>query len=387
MALPLKYNLRNITVRKSSTLATAFTIGLTVGVYLMVMALAHGIDLTLASSGEPNNLIVLREGSTAELNSTVTRDNLNNLIYLDGVEREGDQPLVAPETLTLIYKPRKGMSQGSNVTIRGIGPMSGKLRSGFKTVAGRMFQPGLTEAVVSKRISERFQGLDLGDKFRIQATDYTVVGLFEAGGKAFESEIWVDGNSLASATKRDSYSSVLLRVKDPTVMASLAKRITDDQQLHLKAVAERTFYEDQQGSASGVLKGLAVFIAFIMAVGAAFAGMNTMYAAVARRTKEIGTLRVLGFRRRSILVAFVLESVAIAILGVGIGILLALPLNFVSTGTANFSNFSEIAFNFRVTPDLMLSALIFGAGIGFLGSLLPSIRASRFKIVDALRSS
>ena len=387
MALPLKYNFRNITVRKSSTLATAFTIGLTVGVYLMVMALAHGIDLTLASSGEPLNLIVLREGSTAELNSTVTRDNLNNLIYLDGVEREGDQPLASPETLTLIYKARKGMSQGSNVTIRGIGPMSNKLRSGFKTVAGRMFQPGLTEAVVSKRISERFQGLDVGDKFRIQATDYTVVGLFEAGGKAFESEIWVDVNSLASATKRDSYSSVLLRVKDPTVLASLAKRITDDQRLHLKAVPERTFYEDQQGSASGVLKGLAVFIAFIMAVGAGFAGMNTMYAAVARRTKEIGTLRVLGFRRRSILAAFVLESLAIAIIGVGIGILLALPLNFVSTGTANFTNFSEIAFNFRVTPDLMLSALIFGAGIGFLGSLLPSIRASRFKIVDALRSS
>src|SRR5258705_2140358 len=241
MALPLKYTFRNITVRKSSTLATAFTFGLPVVVYLMVMALAHGIDPILHSRGEPLNLIVLREGSTAELNSSVSRENLNNLIYLDGVEREGDQPLAAPETLTLIYKARKGMSQGSNVTIRGIGPMSGKLRSGFKTVAGRMFQPGLTEAVVSKRISERFQGLDLGDKFRIQATDYTVVGLFEAGGKAFESEIWVDGNSLASATKRDSYSSVLLRVKDPTVMASLAKRITDDQQLHLKAVAERTF--------------------------------------------------------------------------------------------------------------------------------------------------
>src|SRR6266536_1545760 len=219
MALPLKYNLRNLIVRKSSTITTSFTIGLTIGVFLMVMALAKGIDLTLASSGEPLNVIVLREGSTAELNSSVTRENLNDLIYLDGVAREGDQPLVAAETLTLIYKARKGMSQGSNVTIRGIGPMSNKLRSGFKTVAGRMFQPGLTEAVVSKRISERFQGLDVGDKFRIQATDYTVVGLFEAGGKAFESEIWVDGNSLASATKRDSYSSVLLRVKDPTVMA------------------------------------------------------------------------------------------------------------------------------------------------------------------------
>jgi putative ABC transport system permease protein len=387
MALPLKYNFRNITVRKSSTLATAFTIGLTVGVYLLVMALAQGIDLTLSSSGEPLNLIVLREGSTAELNSTITRENLNDLVYLDGVAREGDQPLVAPETLTLIYKPRKGMSQGSNVTIRGIGPMSNKLRSGYKTVAGRMFQPGLTEAIVAKRISERFQGLEVGDKFRVQATDYTVVGLFDAGGKAFESEIWVDGNSLLSSMKRDTFSSVLLRVKDPAALQSLAKRITDDQRLHLKALPERTFYEDQQGVASGLLKGLAVFISFIMAIGAGFAGMNTMYAAVARRTKEIGTLRVLGFSRRSILAAFVLESVAIAIIGVGIGILVALPLNFVSTGTANFSTFSEIAFNFRVTPNLMLSALIFGAGIGLLGSLLPSIRASRFKIVDALRAS
>ncbi len=387
MALPLKYNFRNITVRKSSTFATAMTIGLTVGVFLMVMALAKGIDLTLASSGEPLNLIVLREGSTAELNSSVTRENLNDLKFLDGIVREGDQPLAAPESMTLIYKPRKGMSQGSNVIIRGIGPVSTKLRSGFNQVSGRMFHAGLTEAIVSRRIAERFQGLDMGDKFRIQATDYTVVGLFEAGGKAFESEIWVDVNSLATATKRDSFTSVLLRAKDQPTLEALAKRITEDQKLHLKAMAERNFYEDQQGVASGVLKGLAVFISIIMAVGAGFAGMNTMYAAVARRTKEIGTLRVLGFGRLSILVAFVLESLAIAILGVGIGILLALPLNFVSTGTSNFVTFSEIAFNFRVTPGLMLSALIFGVGIGLLGSLLPSIRASRFKIVDALRAS
>lgn len=387
MALPLKYNFRNLTVRKASTFATALSIGLTVGVFLMVMSLARGIDLTLTSSGEPLNLIVMREGSTAELNSSVSRENLSNLMYLDGIVREGDQPMVAPELQTLIYKARKGMSQGSNVTIRGVGAMSNKLRSGFRTVAGRMYQPGLAEAIVPRRIADRFQGLDIGDKFRIQATDYVVVGLFEASGKAFESEIWVDVNSLASATKRETFSSVLLRAKDQTALESLAKRITDDQQLHLKALPERTFYEDQQGVASGALKGLAVFIALIMAVGAGFAGMNTMYAAVARRTKEIGTLRVLGFRRRSILIAFVLESLAIAVIGVAIGILLALPLNFVSTGTANFTTFSEIAFNFRVTPDLMLLALIFGISIGFLGSLLPSIRASRFKIVDALRSS
>ena len=386
MALPLKYNIRNIVVRKGSTLATAFTIGLTVAVFLLVMALARGIDLTLASSGEPLNLIVLREGSTAELNSSVTREQFNDLVYLDGVQRESDKPLATGETITLIYKARKGMSQGSNVLVRGVGPMSFKLRSGFQTVAGRLFQPGLTEAVVSKRIAERFQGLDIGDKFRIQTTDYTVVGLFDSAGKAFESEIWVDNNSLASTTKRETYSSVLMRVNDQNALTALSKRITDDPKLHLKAVSERVFYEDQQGAASGMLKGLAVFISFIMAVGAGFAGMNTMYAAVSRRTKEIGTLRVLGFGRFSILIAFLLESVAIALIGAAIGILLSLPLNFVSTGTSNWQNFSEIAFNFRVTPDLMIFALVFGGVIGFVGSLLPSIRAARFKIVDALRA-
>jgi len=386
MALPIKYNIRNIIVRKGSTLATAFTIGLTVAVFLMVMALARGIDMTLSSSGEPLNMIVLREGSTAELNSSVTRENFNDLIYLDGVEREADKPLAAGELVTLIYKARKGMSQGSNVTVRGVGPMSFKLRSGFQTVSGRLFQPGLTEAVVSKRIAERFQGLDVGDRFRIQTTDYTVVGLFDSAGKAFESEIWVDINSLSSTTKRENYSSVLMRVKDPNVLTALSKRITDDPKLHLKAISERTFYEDQQGTASGALKYLAGFITFIMAVGAGFAGMNTMYAAVARRTKEIGTLRVLGFGRLSILIAFLMESIAIALLGAAIGIVLALPLNFVSTGTSNWVTFSEIAFNFRVTPDLMGLGLLFGAIIGFVGSLLPSIRASRFKIVDALRA-
>lgn len=386
MALPLKYNLRNIIVRKASTLATAFTIGLTVAVFLLVMALARGIDSTLSSSGDPLNMIVLREGSTAELNSSLTHENFKDLMYLDGVERENNEPLAAGEIITLIYKARKGMSQGSNVTVRGVGPMSFKLRSGFATVAGRVFQPGLTEAVVSKRIAERFQGLDVGDKFRIQTTDYTVVGLFDSAGKAFESEIWVDINSLSSAAKRQDFSSALFRVKDQNALAALMKRVTDDPKLHLKALSERVFYEDQQGQASTSLKILAGFISFIMAVGAGFAGMNTMYAAVARRTKEIGTLRVLGFSRRSILIAFLLESVAIALIGAAIGILLALPLNFVSTGTSNWVTFSEIAFNFKVTPDLMLFALLFGGVIGFVGSLLPSIRASRFKIVDALRA-
>lgn len=387
MALPLKYNLRNLTVRKGTTLATAVSVGMTVAVFLMVMALARGIDATLESSGEPLNLIVVRGGSTAELSSSVSVENLETIKYFEGVARDGAEPLVAPEIVTLIYRSRKGQSQGSNVTIRGVGPSSTRLRSGFKMLEGRMFTPGLAEAIVSKRIAERFQALGVGDKFRIQGADYTVVGLFDAGGKAFESEIWTDVNALRGSLRRETYSSVLLRVADASQLDALAKRISDDQRLQLKAVPERVWYEDQQGAASGVIKGLGVFIAIIMAVGAGFAGMNTMYAAVANRTKEIGTLRVLGFGRASIMAAFVLESVAIAVLGVGLGILIALPLNLVSTGTSNFQTFSEIAFNFRVTPDLMLAALVFGAGIGLFGSLLPSLRASRFKIVDALRES
>lgn len=387
MPLPIKYNLRNLTVRKGTTFATAASIALTVAVFLMVMALARGIDATLASSGEPLNMIVVRNGSTAELSSNVSREELETIRYLEGVAREGNEPLAAPELVTLIYRARRGQAQGANVTIRGVGPMSTTLRSGFDLFEGRMFEPGIAEAIVSRRIAERFQAFEIGDRFRLQGTDFTVVGLFDAGGKAFESEVWVDVNALRSATRRDSYSSVLLRVESPAAMARLEKRIADDRRLQMKAVSERAWYEDQQGPTSGVIKGLGVFIAIIMAVGAAFAGMNTMYAAVSNRTREIGTLRVLGFSRTAVMAAFVIESVAIALVGACVGIVMALPLNLVSTGTSNFQTFSEIAFNFRVTPDLMLFALVFGGGIGLFGSLLPSIRASRLGIVDALRDA
>jgi putative ABC transport system permease protein len=387
VALPLKYNFRNLMVRKSTTFTTIFSIGLTIAVFLTVMALARGIDLTLATSGEPLNLIILRNGSTVEILSDITRDHLNTLRFLDGVARDNDQPIISPELITLMYRARKGQSQGGNITIRGVGAMSTKLRSGFQLTQGEMFQTGTTEAIVSRRIAERFQGLEIGDKFRVQGTDYSVVGLFDAGGKAFESEIWVDINALQGTMKRESFTSVLVRVKDEASMSTLAKRISDDQRLQLKAVAEQRFYEDQQGVASGLLKGLGAFISLIMAIGASFAGTNTMYQAVSNRTREIGTLRVLGFSQLSILLTFILESVALAIAGTCVGILLSLPLNLVSTGTGNFLTFSEIAFNFRVTPDLMLIALVFGVGIGLFGALLPALRASRLKIVDALRSS
>jgi putative ABC transport system permease protein len=340
MALPIKYSVRNLVVRKWTTVTTALSMGITIAVFLMVMALARGIEMTLATSGEPLNVMVLRNGSTAELSSDVSLDNLNALQFLDGIERDGDKPKIAPEMIVLIYKAHKGESQGGNVTIRGAGPMSIPVRAGFKMVQGRMYQKGMTEAVVSKRMSDRFQGLDIGDKFRIRATDYTVTGIFDAGGKTFDSEIWVDGDSLKNAVNRNSYSSVLLRAKDASAQSALIKRITDDPQLQLKAVKEQDYYKDQQGTTTDTMKGIAYFIAIIMSVGAGFAGMNTMYAAVSLRTKEIGTLRVLGFSSFSILATFVLESMAIALVGVGIGILLSMPLNFVSAGTTNGTTFS-----------------------------------------------
>jgi putative ABC transport system permease protein len=387
MRLPVTYNIRNLAVRKGTTLATAASVALTVAVFLMVMALAKGLDLALATSGEPLNLILVRDGSTAELSSDVPRESLDAVRYLDGVARENGEPLVSPELVTLIYRARKGQSQGANVTIRGVGPMAAKLRSGFRIVEGRMFQPGLAEAVVSRRIASRFQGLGVGDSFRIQGTDFKVVGLFEAGGKAFESEVWTTIASLQSATKRESFTSILARASDRATLDALALRSAGDKRVRIAAIPEQKWYADQQGIASAAIKGLGVFIAFVMAIGSAFAGMNTMYAAVAKRTREIGTLRVLGFGRGSILVSFLLESVAISLVGVAGGLLLALPLNFVSTGTTSFQSFSEIAFNFRVTPDLAAVALLFGVAIGLVGALLPSLRASRLKIVDALRES
>src|SRR5882724_4107176 len=273
MALPIKYSVRNLVVRKWTTVTTALSMGITIAVFLMVMALARGIEMTLATSGEPLNVMVLRNGSTAELSSDVSLDNLNTLQFLDGIERDGDKPKISPEMIVLIYKAHKGESQGGNVTIRGASPMSIPVRVGFKIVQGRMYQKGMTEAVVSKRMSDRFQGLDIGDKFRIRGTDYTVTGIFDSGGKTFDSEIWVDGDSLKNATNRNSYSSVLFRAKDTTAQNALIKRITDDPQLQLKAVKEQDYYKDQQGTTTDTMKGIAYFIAIIMSVGAGFAGM------------------------------------------------------------------------------------------------------------------
>jgi putative ABC transport system permease protein len=386
MAIPLKYNFRNLLVRRTTTLMTAFSITLTVAVFVVLMALAQGLQISLSATGQPLNVLIMREGAQSEATSSVTRDSLQVIKYLHGIAKtDKGEPWVSPELIVLINLPRRGETQGSNVTIRGLGPDGPALRPEFKMVEGRFFKSGLREVIASRKIASRFQNCGLGDKVKFAKGYWTVVGIFEAGDTAYDSEIWADVNDLATDFDREAYSSVMVRAADAGSIAGLRDQISNDRRLHLKPQTERDYYESQTRFAAPI-KALGLFIAVLMAVGASFAAMNTMYAAVARRTKEIGTLRVLGYSRGSILLSFVFESILIAVLGGALGCLLALPVNGLTTGTTNFATFSEVAFNFRVTPGLLLSGLIFAAFMGFLGGLFPAWRAAHENIVTALRS-
>ena len=386
MAIPLKYNFRNLVVRRTTTLMTAVSITLTVAVFVVLNALAVGLQTSLATTGQPLNVLVLREGSQSETQSSVSRDSLQVLRYLDGIAKDsGGEPIVSPEQVVLINIPRRGEVQGSNVVIRGLGVAGPGLRPEFKLVEGRRFRPGLREVIASRKIAGRFENCGLGDRLRFAKSYWTVVGIFEVGNTAYGSEIWADANELAADFDRESYSSVLLRATDVGAVARLKDQTSNDRRLHLKAQSEREYYERQTRFAAPI-KYLGFFIAALMAIGASFAAMNTMYATVARRTREIGTLRVLGFSRGSILLCFILESVLIAFLGGALGCLLALPINGVTTGTTNFGTFSEIAFNFRITPGLLLNGMLFALIMGGVGGFFPAWRAAHENIVTALRS-
>lgn len=386
MAIPIKYNLRNLRVRWVTTLLTASSILLTVLVFMALMALATGLQISLSATGQPLNLIIMREGSQSEGASSVARDSLQVIKYLEGIAKnaKGD-PWVSPEILVLINLPRRGQTRGSNVTIRGLGAEGPSLRAQFKLLAGRYFRSGLREVIVSRRIAERFQDCALGDRLKFAKGYWTVVGVFDAGGTAYDSEIWADANDLATDFDREAYSTVMVRATDAGAAERLKNQIANDRRLHLKPVTEKEYYEGQTRFAAPI-KALGLFIALLMAVGACFAAMNTMYAAVARRTPEIGTLRVLGFSRFSILLSFLIESTLIAVVGGLLGCAASPVFNLISTGTTNFATFSEVAFNFRVTSSLMLNGMIFAVLMGLVGGFFPAWRAAHENIVSALRS-
>jgi len=385
MAIPIAYNLRNLVVRKTTTMMTALGVALTVAVLLAVLALVNGLRSTLASSGDPLQIVVLRKGSESEIVSNFTRTQFQDLKFKPGIANGSNgQPLASLEVITVVNLGGSEGAEGTNVTVRGLQPAGIEMRRGVKIAGGRWFQEGKRELVVGRSAAERYPEVQVGKKVRFGRGDWDIVGVMDAGRGAQASELWGDLNQVGSDLQRlEVLSSALVRTTDAVTAKALVNDINNDQRLNMNAVSETDYYSAQTASAAPI-EYIGIFVAIIMAVGSAFAAMNTMYAAVARRSREIGTLRVLGFSKGSILFSFFLESVLLSALGGVIGCLLVLPLNGITTGIGN-SNFSETAFNFHVSPAIMMTGIAFAVILGAAGGLFPASNAARKEILTALR--
>jgi putative ABC transport system permease protein len=388
VAIPLKYNVRNLLVRKVSTGMTVFVICLVVTVFLFVLALWQGVSRTLTVNASERNVLTMRVGSQSEMQSVITRDSAELIRSLPGIERNAKgEPFVSPELLTLINIPRFD-GKSSNIQVRGIAPIGFEMRPGVKIVAGRMFRPGTNEAVVSENLAGRFADMGLGATIKAGSYRWTIVGHFDASGSAYESEIWTDVQDLQQQAKRQIFSTVFVRTSDPDAARRYIESVKGNQQLKLEGKSEKTYYDEQMITGAPI-KILAILVGIFTAIGASFGAMNTMYAQVSARIREIGTLRAIGFSRGSVLTSFMLESLVLCLAGGVLGTALAYVLfNLIitrPTGTMNWRTFSEVLFNFRLTPPLVLGGLAFSLAMGVLGGLFPAARAARLKITTALR--
>ncbi len=365
---------------------TALGIALTVTTAIFIMALLAGLNDAFATTGDPLNVLVLRKGSTSELAAGgVQRDALQVIKDMPGVARNSQgAPLVSGEDILVIVLPRKDGTGEVNVTVRFLTPLGIEMRPKVKLIAGRWFRPGQREVVVSRSINKRFGRADIGDTILIGNGSWAVVGVFDAGGTAHESEIWGDVNQLGTDFERATFSSVLARATGPVTAEALKNRVHDDQRLKLNGMLEPEYYASQTRSGAPI-KFVGMIVAVIMAIGSCFAAMNTMYAAVAYRGSEIAVLRVLGFSRASILTSFMFESLLISLLGALVGIVLMLPFNGMTTGTSNVITFSEVVFNLRMTPAVVGTAIVFAMLMGLLGGLAPAWHAARQNLIAALR--
>lgn len=384
--IPIKYNLRSLSVRWVTTLLTVLAIAVVVFASILTFGMIAGIFNAFSSSADPQDLIVMRQGSPDELSSTIGSQVARELMTSDGVATDAEgEPIAAREVVTIIIQKRKGEDKTANIVVRGTEKASRALRPEFKIVDGRDLEPGLNQLITSTKMAQRFDGVSIGDKVEINKTDFEVVGTFEAGGSSSESELWADLRDLSAAQRFDGAVSVVnLRVPDDQQREALVKRIKTNENFKLDAKTEEEYYKSLQGSSAGGLIAIAIIIAFFMMIGACFAAANTMYAAVASRGREIGTLRALGFSRRSVLTSFVAESVVICLLGGLLGCLATLPLNGITGGT-QASTFSEVAFSFSFGPVVLGSGMIMALVMGLIGGLFPALKAIRLQIVNALR--
>jgi putative ABC transport system permease protein len=383
--VPLRYNIRNVFIRWRATLATVLGIALVVAVFILLQSLAIGIEKSSARTGDPRNILVVRRGSTAESSSLINREQFKSLQYAPEIARDtAGRPMISADSLVLVNLPRK-MSGEANVLIRGTSASGRELRPQVRLVAGRWFEPGRREVVVSRRLADRFANMGLGESFKTGPTVFTVVGWMDASRSAFDSEMWMDADEARAIFDREQYSSLLMRPTDAVAGTNLIARIEGDKRLQLRAIPELEYYAEQTRTATPI-RWLGNFLAIAMSVGAVFAAMNTMYASVGARTREIGTLRVLGYRRRAVVASFLIEGAFLAMVGGVLGGLAALPMNGYATATISFETFSESIFEFTITPWLMFQGIVFSILVGQAGTLLPAVRASRLPVISALKS-
>ena len=387
MSIPISYNFRNLIVRKTTTVMTAAGIAMTVAVLLAVLGLVSGLQRAFASTGDPLHVLVLRKGGNSELTSLLTQQQFQIVKNFPGVAigRAG-QPSASLEVVTIINMPSADRPDGTNITLRGLS-QSGVAMRKLKITSGRWFQPGEREIVVGKNLAKRYTSAQLGKQLKFGKGLWTIVGVMDGGESSVNSEIFGDGNQVASDFNRpDTYSSALLQANDEVSASALKTSLESDRRLNVTVVSEKEYY-DAQTISSRPIQFIGFFVCIIMAVGSCFASMNTMYAAVARRSIEIGTLRILGFAKGSILLSFFLESLLLSLLGGLLACLIVLPLNSVTTSLGNFVTFSETSFNIRIGPELMAIGVAFSLILGAIGGLLPARQAANKEILTALRDA
>jgi len=388
MAIPFSYSLRNLWTRRLTTVLTASGMALVVFVFAATLMLAEGLRKTLVATGSPDNMIVIRKASATEIQSGIDRLQASVVESLADIATGADgNPLFAKEIVVLISLPKRGSDKPSNVPIRGVTTASFALRPQVRLVEGRLPRLGSSEVIAGQSVAKRFKGAGLGEMLRFGMRDWTVVGIFDAGATGFSSEIWGDADQLMQAFRRPVFSSLTFKLQDPSAMNATKDRLESDPRLTVEAKRETKYYKDQSEMMATFLSIMGMTLTVIFSLGAVIGAMITMYAAVANRTAEIGTLRALGFRRRSILLAFLLESVLLGLMGGLAGLVCSSFMQFLTISTVNWQTFSELAFSFTLTPGIAVRCLVFSLIMGFVGGVLPAARASRMNIVEALRTT
>lgn len=388
MAIPVAYNLRSAKERWSSSVVAVIGIAGTVGVFVAMLALARGFQATVTSSGLPQNAIVQRSGADTEMTSILQVEDVRIVEDAPQVARDDSGPLVSPEVVVIAALPMRGADSDANVQIRGVSPRVLSVRDNVKLVEGRFLTPGLPEAIVGKGAQSAYAGLDLGATVRIGAGTWTIVGVFDAKGTAFDSEVWADAGILNGFYQRPPsvFQTVTARLRSADDFPAFEATLKGDPRLNVQALREPAYYAKQSQMITGLITAVGTLIAVVMALGAVFGALNTMYSAVSERSREIAVLRAIGFGGGAIVLSFFVESLIIAFVGGLVGCVAVLPVNGLTTGTMNWQTFSHLAFAFRITPDLLTMGMAFALIMGALGGLPPAIRAARANVAHTLRA-